>query len=243
MFNGTRYHGWQRQQNAVTVQQTLENAIAVITGEQSPVTGCSRTDAGVHALLYVCNFKSGTSVPIQKLPQALNTALPCDIRALSCKTVRDDFHARFCAASKTYIYKSYNSKISNPFLKDFAYYFPYEIDFEKMKKAAAHFLGEHDFSAFMASGGSQKTTVRSVSELEVTRQNDIIQFKITANGYLYNMVRIIAGTLLYVGIGRLGEDDIPHIIKEGDRRKSGITAGAEGLYLAQVSYGGCDEEK
>ncbi|OQB14724.1 MAG: tRNA pseudouridine synthase A [Firmicutes bacterium ADurb.Bin193] len=235
-FNGSGYHGWQMQKNALSIEEILSSAILKITGEKSVITGCSRTDACVHALYYVCNFKSETSIPTEKIPLALNTALPDDIRVNRCAVLDDSFHARFSALSKTYIYKAYTARIANPFLKDFAYHFPYEIDFEKIKNAAAYFVGSHDFSAFMASGGSQKTTVRTVTELEVTRQGDEIHFTITADGYLYNMVRIIAGTLLYVGIGKIKSDEIPEIIKSGDRRRSGITAGAQGLYLARVVY-------
>jgi tRNA pseudouridine38-40 synthase len=235
-FNGKCYHGWQRQKNAVTVEETLFDAIYKITGERQVITGCSRTDAGVHALNYVCNFASSTRIPTEKLPFALNTALPDDIRVLKCKKVSDDFNSRFCAISKTYTYKVYNGIISNPFLKDFAYHFPYEINFEKMTKAAAHFVGKHDFSAFMATGSSQKTTVRNITELKTKKDGNIYQLEITANAFLYNMVRIIVGTLLYVGIGRINEQDIVEIIKSGDRTKSGITAGAMGLYLANVKY-------
>lgn len=241
-FNGSRYHGWQRQSNAISVEQTLANAIKKVTGESPDITGCSRTDAGVHALEYVCSFVSNTSIPAFKLPMALNTVLPNDIRAQSCSVERDSFNARFSAISKTYIYKAYNSQISNPFLNDFAYHFPYKIDFNKMKKAAVHFIGHHDFSAFMATGGAQKSTIRDVEELEVTMDNEIIQFRITATAYLYNMVRIIAGTLLYVGIGKIDESEIPSIIIGKDRTKSGFTAGAKGLYLEKVRYGGCNEK-
>jgi tRNA pseudouridine38-40 synthase len=243
-YNGTRYHGWQRQKNAVTVEETLSRAIArVAGGEPPPITGCSRTDAGVHALYYVCNFFSETSIPAEKLPLALNTALPADIRARRCAVVGGGFHARFSAVSKTYFYQTYTEKIANPFLRDFAYHFPHEIDFERVKDAAAHFVGRHDFSAFMAAGGAQKTTEREVTALEVTRGGGLLRFEITADAYLYHMVRIIAGTLLYVGAGRIDGAAVPGIIKAGDRRNSGITAGPMGLYLAKVRYGGRNGEQ
>ncbi len=237
-FCGTQYHGWQIQKNAVTVQEALTDAIERITGSRPSLTGCSRTDAGVHALSYITNFYSDTAIPPDKLPLALNTVLPGDIRAVGCKAVADDFHARFSASSKTYIYKAYNSPIANPFYENFAYHFPYDIDFDSMRRATRHFLGRHDFSAFMATGGSQKTTVRNVMRLDAEKEGDLLRFTVTADAYLYNMVRIIAGTLLYVGVGKLAEGDVPDIIQSGDRRKSGITAGAMGLYLAEVSYDG-----
>ncbi|NLB81411.1 MAG: tRNA pseudouridine(38-40) synthase TruA [Clostridiaceae bacterium] len=235
-FNGSKYHGWQRQKNAVTVEETLSNAIYKITGEQASIIGCSRTDAGVHALGYVCNFKSNTKIPTEKLPLALNTALPNDIRTLKCKRVADDFHSRFCAVSKTYIYKVYSDVISNPLLKDFVYHFPYELNYSKMERATLPFIGTHDFSAFMSSGSSQVTTVREVIDFHVSKENNHFNFEITANAFLYNMVRIIIGTVLYVGIGKIQLQDIEQIIACRDRKRSGITAGPEGLYLSSVKY-------
>lgn len=237
-YKGSQYHGWQIQKNALTIQEILTKTVAKITGEDIGIIGCSRTDTGVHALKYVCNFKSNTSIPTEKIPIALNTALPQDIRINQCKIVQDDFHARFSPISKTYIYKAYTSKIANPFLIDFAYHFPYEVDVTHMRQAAEFFVGTHDFSAFMSTGSSQKTTVRTVTNLSVSQKGENIEFTITADGYLYNMVRIIAGTLLYTGIGKIYYNDIPKIIHSGDRRQSGITAGAMGLYLAKVDYGG-----
>ena len=236
-YNGNSYLGWQIQKNGVTVQGTLADAIAKKTGEQTEIVGCSRTDAGVHALSYVCNFKSGTAIPAEKMPLALNTALPRDIRVQSCTIVDDDFHARFSAESKTYIYKVYTDSISNPFLTGFAYHFPRETDVSAMQRAAEHFIGTHDFSAFVSAGSSHKTTVRTVTALSVSRKDGLIELEITADAYLYNMVRIIAGTLLYTGIGRINPTDIPSVILSGDRKHSGITAGPEGLYLARVDYG------
>ncbi|MDD3766013.1 MAG: tRNA pseudouridine(38-40) synthase TruA [Eubacteriales bacterium] len=237
-YNGSSYHGWQIQQNALTVQEVLLGAVAKVTGEAADIIGCSRTDAGVHALEYVCNFKSKTSIPEEKIPIALNTALPKDIRINRCNIVPDHFHARFSAVSKTYIYKVYTAKIENPFLTDLVYHFPYELNIEHMKKAAEFFIGTYDFSAFMSTGSSQKSTIRTILNLSVSQSGDIVEFSITANSYLYNMVRIIAGTLLYTGIGKIHYNDIPKIIQSGDRRQSGITAGAGGLYLAKVDYGG-----
>lgn len=240
-FCGSGYHGWQIQKNAITVEETLNNAIFKITGSRPELTGCSRTDAGVHALKYVANFRSETSIPSQKLPLAINTALPNDIRVKKCSKVNDDFHARFSAASKTYVYKAYNSIISNPFLENFAYHFPYEINYEKMKQATQHFIGPHDFSAFMATGGSQKTTIRNILRLDVEKKGELFEFTVSADAFLYNMVRIIVGTLLYVGIGRIAAEEIPEILLSRDRRRSGITAGAEGLYLAEVNYNRYEE--
>lgn len=235
-FDGSNYHGWQWQDNALSVQQVLSNAIQKITGEVPNIIGCSRTDSGVHALEYVCNFFSDTTVPIDKLHLALNTKLPSDIRATGCIVVDDKFQARYSAKSKTYIYKAYNAKIANPFLTNYAYHSPFKIDFDNIIKATKFFVGEHDFTTFMATGGSQKTTVREIFSLSATNVNSNIEFEITANAYLYNMVRIISGTLLYVGCGKIKPDDIPEIILSKNRNKAGITAGAEGLYLKKVEY-------
>ena len=235
-FDGSNYHGWQWQDNALSVQQVLSNAIFKITGEVPNIIGCSRTDSGVHALEFVCNFFSNTTVPMDKLHLALNTKLPRDIRAVNCTVTDDTFHARYSAKNKTYIYKAYNTRIANPFLTRYAYHFPFEIDFDNILRATSFFVGEYDFSTFMATGGSQKTTVREVYSLSATKKNNNIEFEITANAYLYNMVRIISGTLLYVGCGRIKPDDIPEIVLSKNRNMAGITAGAEGLYLKKVDY-------
>lgn len=235
-YDGTAYHGWQIQQNAVTVCEKVTGAVEKIICEKTEIIGCSRTDAGVHALSYVCNFKSDTKIPAEKLRFAVNTKLPDDIRVMESYTADDDFHSRFSAKSKTYIYKSYHAESHDPFLRNYAYLFGYETDLDKMKRAAEHFIGTHDFSAFRTMGSSQKTTVRTVNSLEVRRKDGVTEFEINANSYLYNMVRIISGTLLYVGCGRIDADEIPDIIKSKDRKRAGITAEACGLYLKKIYY-------
>lgn len=241
-FDGTCYHGWQIQNNAVTVQQTVNNALSKIIGEKIEVTGCSRTDAGVHALSYCVSFSSNTKIPLENLPLAVNTVLPYDIRFFSCEQVDDGFDARYSATSKTYVYKVDYGKIANPFMKKYSCHFPYNLNIDNIKKAAAHFVGTHDFTAFMSSGGSQKTTVRTVNSLDVYEDGGILNFEINANAYLYNMVRIISGTLLYVGCGKIDAADIPEIILSGDRRRAGITAVPNGLYLKKIFYGESENE-
>lgn len=235
-YDGTAYHGWQKQNNAVAVSDVLEQAIEKIFKHKADVVGCSRTDAGVHAINYVCNFKSNLIIPTDKLPLAINTKLPGDIRVKSATEAEDDFNSRFSAHSKTYIYKTCCSKILNPFLRNYAYHFPYDINMQKIQRAVKHFEGTHDFAGFMTQGSSQKTTVRTVNYLIARKNDDIIEFEINANAYLYNMVRIIAGTLLYVGTGRIEADNIPDIIKSCDRRLAGITAEPQGLYLKEILY-------
>lgn len=235
-YDGTAYHGWQKQNNAMTVCETMENAIEKIFKHKADVTGCSRTDAGVHAINYVCNFKSDLIIPLKKLPLALNTKLPADVRVKTAEEADEDFNSRFSAKSKTYVYKTCHREILNPFFRNYAYHFPYNVDVEKIKRAAPFFQGTHDFSGFMTQGSNQKTTIRTVNYLDVRSCDDIIEFEINANAYLYNMVRIISGTLLYVGIGRIGWEEIPDIIKSCDRRRAGITAEPQGLYLKDISY-------
>ena len=235
-YDGTAYHGWQRQNNAVAVCDVVESAIEKIFKHKIEITGCSRTDAGVHAIDYVCNFKSDHIIPLDRLPLAINTKLPEDIRIKSAEVVDENFNSRFSAKSKTYIYKTYCSKILNPFYRNYAYHFPYEINMENIKKATSYFEGTHDFAGFMTQGSSQKTTVRTVNYLKAREVGDVIEFEINANAYLYNMVRIISGTLLYVGNGKINAEDIPEVIKSCDRRRAGITAEPQGLYLKEILY-------
>ena len=235
-YDGTQYHGWQRQENALTVQQLIEEAIFKITGSMPSVCGCSRTDAGVHAASYYCNFYSETKIPCEKLPIALNTALPQDVRVEEACYVDDDFHSRFSAKNKTYRYYIRNSRVAGAFSGRYSHLIPVELDVEKMQQAAKHFVGEHDFTAFMATGGQQKTTVRTVNSLTVEKNDKMICIEINANAYLYNMVRIITGTLVYVGMGKLTAEEIPEIIESKDRTRAGITAPAKGLFLYEINY-------
>lgn len=235
-YDGKNYHGWQYQKNGITVQQAVEEALSKITGEEIKVTGCSRTDAGVHALDYVMNFKTETNIPTEKIPYALNYHLNGDITALSAWEEDENFNARFSSKGKRYIYKIWNGKMRNPFYRGYSWYLPYELDRENMKKAAEYFIGKHDFSAFMAAGGSQKTTVRTIKECSVAENSELITVTVAADAFLYNMVRIITGTLAEVGMGKIEPDDIPKIIESGDRRESGLTAPPEGLFLQEVFY-------
>lgn len=236
-FDGSAYHGWQRQKHSICVQQLLDEALSNVFKTDITSVGCSRTDAKVHATMYVCNFVvSECRVPFDKLPVAINAYLPRDIRVFKCFEVPSSFSARFSAKSKTYTYKIYNEKILNPFLLNYTYFFSKELNIEKMNSACPYFIGEHDFAAFVASGGGQKTTVREIFDLKVSKDGSIIEIVITANAYLYNMVRIIAGTLCSVGCGRIQPDEIADIIKSKDRQKAGITAPPQGLYLTGVNY-------
>lgn len=240
MYDGAKYHGWQFQKNGITVQERIETVLSKLTGESVSVCGCSRTDAGVHALEYVFNFKSDTKIPVERLPYAINNNMPGDsIAAVEAWYADDAFSSRFSSTGKRYIYKIWNSNIENPFTSKYSWFVPYKLDVEKMKKAAAAFCGTHDFSAFMAAGGSQKTTVRTIRDCivkESSEWNQQLEIEVEADAFLYNMVRIITGTLVDVGVGRISENEISSIIESCDRRRAGMTAPPEGLFLKRVFY-------
>lgn len=244
-YDGTNYHGWQRQKNGITVQQVIEDALSDLTGEKVQVTGCSRTDAGVHALDYVLNFRTDTAIPTEKLPYALNYRLPDDISALDAWEVGDDFNARFSASGKRYIYKIWNGRIKSPFERRYSWYLPYKLDKDAMINAAPYFEGTHDFAGFMAVGGDQKTTVRNVRHCRVTADDstELIEVAVEADAFLYNMVRIITGTLADVGLNKIPPDGIPGIIKSRDRKMGGVTAPPEGLFLKKVYLKTEDERR
>ncbi len=238
-YDGTNYHGWQRQKNAITVQQVIEEALSDLTGESVTVTGCSRTDAGVHALEYYFHFESNTSIPTEKLPYALNYRLGEDIAAVEAFEVPETFNARFSAKGKRYIYRIQNAKTKNPFLNRYSWHIPYSLNVEHMIKAASMFEGTRDFAGFMAAGGDQKTTVRTVRVCSVAQDPEMpesITVTVEADAFLYNMVRIITGTLAEVGFGRIKVEALPEIIASCDRTRCGLTAPPQGLFLKKVYY-------
>lgn len=239
-YDGSSFHGWQRQNNAPSVQQTVEEALSEITGEQISVTGCSRTDAGVHALEYVFNFKTNAPIPPERIWLALNTRLPCpQVAALGSFEVPEDFDARFCADSKTYVYFILNSAARSPFCEKYCWRVPHKLSLSDMQSAAAAFEGRHDFAGFVSAGGSQKTTVRNVSRCEVRplpEKPEVLALEITADAFLYNMVRIITGTVVSAGEGSLNPADMPKIIAACDRSLGGVTAPPQGLFLKKVYY-------
>lgn len=242
-YDGTEYHGWQVQPNGITVQEVLEKTLSSMANEKITVTGCSRTDAGVHAAMHVSNFKMNTSIPVHKFPLVLNQKLPRDIRAVDCCVVPDDFNARFDTVEKTYRYRILNQEHDDPFLSRYVWHYPIKLDIDKMKEAASYMVGEKDFTAFMASGSSAKTTVRNLKRVEVEKEGSLITITATANGFLYNMVRIIVGTLVYAGNGKLTPVEIKHILECRDRRLGGVTAPPQGLRLEEVLYdlGDCND--
>ena len=237
-YDGTNYSGWQTQNNASAIQDSVEAALSKLhKGLKVPIIGCSRTDAGVHALGYCGNFHTELTIPPEKFSYALNVLLPKDIKIVESCQVADDFHARFSVKSKTYIYRFYASPFASPLLANRAWHITHKPDLQSMQEAAGHYRGTHDFAAFMAMGSYPTTTVRTVFDTDVScDQYGIYSFSVTGDGFLYNMVRIMAGTLVYAGLGKISPKDIPEIIESRDRTKAGITAPAEGLYLAQVNY-------
>ncbi len=236
-YDGTNFCGWQVQPNGISVQETVQKALIELTGEEKlGVTGCSRTDSGVHANMFCLHFDSETGIFPEKIPFALNMRLPHDICAVGCRVVPDDFHSRYSSNGKTYIYKIYNSPYPDPFKEKYYLRVNRHIDVDLLNKACKHLVGEHDFASFCASGSSVTDTVRTVFECFVERQGDDVIISITANGFLYNMVRIIVGTLLDVNSGKFLPDSVPDILKACDRSAAGFTVKPHGLYLHKVHY-------
>ena len=236
-YKGTDYCGWQRQKNGLSVQEVLARAVHETTGEASVMHGSGRTDAGVHAMGQAVHFDTHTSIPLDKLPVAINAHLPETVRVLSAREVPAEFNARFDAISKTYLYKMYCAPVSSPLREGLFAFVHKRPDVDEMRRAAEYILGEHDFKVFQSAGGHVKTTVRRITSLVIEERGEEITFEVTGNGFLYNMVRIMVGTLYYVGIGKIAADDIPDILASGKRDRAGKTMPPEGLYLKQVVYG------
>ena len=235
-FDGSGFHGWQIQENAVTVQQTVVEAIERIIGCRVTLNGCSRTDSGVHANMFCCNFRTDKDIDCRKLIRGLNAVLPDSIAVYRCENVDVDFHSRFDCRGKEYIYKIWNSEAKNPFMKNLALHYPYRLDVEMLNSQASDFVGTYDFSAFCSSGTDVADKTRTVYSCNVKREGDMVVFSVKGDGFLYNMVRIMVGTLLDINSGKIEKGTVRDIIFSKDRKLSGITAKAEGLYLNEVYY-------
>lgn len=235
-YDGTDFVGYQIQDNGRSVQEELQKAVAELYKQEIQITGCSRTDSGVHARGHVCSLDVPFVIPEDRLPLALNAFLPADLSVKKAIYVKDDFNARFNNNGKRYVYRIYSGPIRSPLLSRYAYHTTYALDVDKMNEGAKAFAGEHDFEAFCASGGSQLTTVRRIREVNVRKTGDIIEIEVNGEAFLYNMVRIIAGTLMYVGTGKLSPEDVASIIDSKDRKKAGKTLPPEGLTLEEVFY-------
>jgi len=235
-YDGTKYSGWQKQKNSVTIQGTIEKAIEAITKESVELIGCSRTDSGVHAKGYTANFFTNSKIPIERFYIAINAKLPEDIVILSSEEVPEDFHSRFNCIGKTYCYSVLN-RVSYPAMyRNYLYHVPRKLSIDEMKKAAESFVGTYDFNAFRNLGTEVASTVRTIHRIEVEEHGDIINILVTGDGFLYNMVRIIAGTLVEVGLGQKRSDQIKVILESKDRNRAGKTAPARGLSLDKVYY-------
>lgn len=242
-FDGSAYHGWQVQDNAKTIQQTLQDGLEQILQKRDNIVGCSRTDAGVHANMYCCNLRTESEIPCSKLVSALNAVLPRDIAVSDCAEVDYEFHARYDCKSKEYIYKIYNSPIKNPFLYKYTLHYKYRLDEKMLDRQAKDFIGTYDFSAFCASGSSVESMVRTVMNASVERNGDMVIFRVEADGFLYNMVRIMVGTLIDISSGKIPQDSIKQIITSKNRFAAGQTAPAHGLYLNRIRYGEVHHEE
>jgi len=235
-YDGTEYHGWQVQNNAPTIEGELNRAIWEMTGEKTEVIGASRTDAGVHGLCNMAVFDTDSPIPGDKFSFALNTKLPEDIRVVWSKEVEPDFHPRHMLTEKTYEYHIYNSEFMPPTKRLYCFHERRPLDVNAMQEAAGYLIGEHDFASFCSAGSTAETTVRNVCDIKVVRDKEEVIIKVTGNGFLYNMVRIIAGTLMWVGMGVRTSDDVKAILESCDRSKAGPTAPANGLILADFKF-------
>lgn len=235
-YDGSAYHGWQVQNDAETVQGKLETAIKDITGETLRVTGCGRTDAGVHARKYIANFHTHSSISASRLPYALNSHLPNDIVCIEAEEAENEFHSKNCAVGKKYLYQINCAPMPDAFLRNYEWHCRYPLNVDEMRRASKAFIGTHDFIGFSSSGRTVKTTVRTIYELNIIQNGSNILIEVVGNGFLYNMVRIITGTLVFVGSGKISADDMEQIIASGDRTRAGITAPPQGLFLTEVYY-------
>lgn len=237
-YDGSGYHGWQRQKNGMTVQEALETALSRLYKEDIHVIGCGRTDAGVHARKYLANFRTSGHIPMEKLPLAVNARLPHDIAVTAACEVEPEFHAVFSCRRKEYTYYIRSGGYRDPFEVNRVWYRPERLDVDVMQQAAAGFLGTHDFAAVRSVGTNVKTTVRTVYDFEVKEENGLIAFRIAASGFLYNMARAMVGTVVYASLGKIAPADIARILDSGDRCLAGPTVPPQGLYMTDVWYEG-----
>ena len=235
-YDGKDFNGWQKQPNRLNIQGEIEKAIQAITGEEVELIGSGRTDAGVHAFAQVANFKINSNFPIEKMATAINSQLKQSIRIQKAEEVSEAFHSRYHCHKKTYMYIIDNSEQGTAIYRNLSYHISQPLNIEKMQKAAIYIVGEHDFSCFKSSGTSSKSSVRTIYEAKVLKEQERVIIKITGNGFLYNMVRIIAGTLVDVGLEKIQPEELENIINSKNRQKAGKTLPPQGLFLASVEY-------
>jgi len=237
-YDGSAYHGWQVQKTERTVAETLEHALAKVCGHPVRVIGCGRTDAGVHARKYCANFRTDARIPAERLPLAVNSVLPDDIAVAAAVDAPEDFNAILSCLRKEYTYRIYNSRVRDPFYHRRAYFYPVPLDLDAMRRAAEQFVGTHDFAAVRSVGTETRTTVRTVYYFEVEKGTETVDLRVCADGFLYNMVRAMAGTLIYASEGKLEPESIPALLASRDRRLTGPTVPPQGLYMTGVWYDG-----
>ncbi len=235
-YDGTNYCGWQTQKNGTAVEAVMNEKLSELLGEDISVIGASRTDAGVHAMGNVAVFDTDTRIPPDKICFALNQRLPCDITVQDSKEIPADFHPRHCPCDKTYEYRILNRRFDIPVYRLYSHFLYYPLDLDKMRQAAGYLVGEHDFASFASSGGQAKTTVRTVNSLEIFKEGDMVTVRINGNGFLYHMVRIIAGTLIQAGLSVYPPEHVKEILEACDRSVAGPTAPAKGLTLVEIHY-------
>lgn len=235
-YDGNKFGGWQKQPTKLNIQGEIEKAIKDITGEDVSLNASGRTDSGVHSLGQVANFKTNSNIDIEKIAIAINSKLKKSIVIKKAEEVDENFHARYNCKGKKYRYIINNSSQGTAIYRDLECHIPQKLDVEKMKQAIKYFEGEHDFRGFRASGTSSKNSVRTIYKAEIKQDGERIMIELTGNGFMYNMVRIIAGTLVDVGLGKILPEEIPEIIQSKDRNKAGKTMPAHGLYLVEVYY-------
>ena len=235
-YDGKDFNGWQKQSNRLNIQGEIEKAISNVLNEKVDLIATGRTDAGVHSLGQVANFKTSSNMIINKMPIAINSQLKKSIRIISAEEVDERFHSRFDCKKKTYRYIINNSEQGSAVYRNLEYHVPQKLNIDKMRDAIKYFEGEHDFKAFKSSGGSGKTTIRTIYKAEIKQEKNRIIIELTGNGFLYNMVRIIVGTLLDVGTGKISSNQIPKIIESKDRQNAGKTVPPHGLYLVSAEF-------
>lgn len=237
-YDGSRYHGWQIQKNDITVGETVQTALSKICGHPVTLVGCGRTDAGVHALRYCANFHTNSRIPIEKIPLAVNSHLPLDIAVSDAVHAPDDFNAIGSCIKKEYVYRIHNSVIRNPFWNSRVCFYPSKLDFTRMSAACTAFVGTHDFAAVRSVGTVTKSTIRTIYHCNATQNGDMIEIAVCANGFLYNMVRAIVGTTVYAAHGKIEPDNIQALLETRDRKLTGPTMPAAGLYMSRLWYEG-----
>lgn len=236
-YDGSRYKGFQRlKDNDMTIQNKIESVLSKMTGEDIEIIGSGRTDMGVHSLGQVVNFKTNSDMSLEKMNEYLYRYLPEDIVIKDIKQVSDRFHSRYNAVSKTYLYKIYNDKYHDPFYRKYTLHIKDTLDIKLMQEASDILVGKHDFTSFASSKSKKKSNIRQINKIDIIKQDNIVNIYINADGFLYNMVRIIVGCLIDIGLGKITKEDLKNMLEAKDRTKSSDTAQAKGLYLYEVFY-------